>query len=77
MLDVCELPENTFSDAIFAQYNDGSKEYRMDVIWYPLNQIESPIEKDFSYKLLFRVASILWMIPHSNACILKNFFHGQ
>ena len=73
MLDVSELQENTLSDAIFAEYDDGSKEYRMDVIWYHLNQIKSPIGNKFSFNLLFRVASIVLMISHSNAGIERVF----
>ena len=73
MLDVSEFPENTLSDTIFAEYDDGSKEYRMDVIWYHLNQIKSPIGNNFSFNLLFHFASIVLMIPHSNAGIERDF----
>ena len=78
MLDVSELPENTFLDAIFAEFDDSSKEYRrMDMIWYHLNQIKSLIGNNFSLNLLFCVKSIVLMIPHSNAGIERVFFHGQ
>ena len=55
----------TLSDAIFAEYDHGCKEYRMDVIWHHLNQIKSPIGHNFSFDFLFRVASIVLVIPHS------------
>lgn len=69
MLDISQLPENTLSDAIFAEYDDGCKEYRMDVIWHHLNQIKSPIGHNFSFDFLFRVAIIVLVIPHSNVGI--------
>ena len=77
MVYVNEFPENTLSDVIFAEYDDGSEEYRMDVIWYHLNQIKSPIGNNFSFNLLFRVASIMLMTPHSNAGIERGFIHGK
>ena len=72
-----KFPGNTLSDVIFAEYDDGSKEYRMDVIWYHLNQIKRPIGNNFSFNLLFRVVSIILMIPHSNAGIERGFIHGK
>ena len=66
------MPENTLSDAIFAEYDDASKEYRIDVIWYHLNQIQSPIGNNFPFNLLWNPeigylkidAYLLNLVPH-------------
>lgn len=44
-------------------------QYRMDVIWYLLQQITSPAGDSFRFKLLFSVATIVLVTPHSNAGI--------
>ena len=56
--------------AVHTVYDDGSKEYRMDTIWYILQALKSPIGNHYRFRLLFKVAKIVLITPHSNAGIL-------
>lgn len=38
-----EDEEIDLTEAVLATYDDGSIEYRMDVIWYLLQQLKSPV----------------------------------
>ena len=66
----------TLLDPIFAEY-EGSNEYWMDMIWYHLNQIRCLTENSFSFNLLYDAASIVLMIPCSNAGLERVFFQDQ
>ena len=44
-------------------------QYRMDVIWHQLQELTLPAGDNFSFRLLFRVALIVLITPHSNAGI--------
>ena len=44
-------------------------QYRMDVIWYQLQELSSPAGDNFRFRLLFRVATLVLVTPHSNAGI--------
>ena len=48
---------------------DGNKnvQYRMDIIWYQLQELSSPARDNLRFRLLFRVAAIALITPHSNA----------
>ena len=48
---------------------NGNVQYRMDVIWYQLQELSSPAGDNFRFRLLFRVATLVLVTPHSNAGI--------
>ena len=41
----------------------------MDVIWHQIQEMKSPAGDNFRFKLLFRVAVLVLITPHSNAGI--------
>lgn len=47
------------------RYKDGSKENRMDTIWYHLQSLKSPVGNISRFK----VARIVLLVPHCNAGI--------
>lgn len=49
----------------------------MDVIWYHFNQIKGPIGNNFSFNILFCVASVVFLISHLNVGIERIFVHGK
>ena len=59
--------EIKLEEAIICQYDDGSKNYRMDTIWYMLNNLKSPVGNNSRFHLLFPVAQLILITPHSNA----------
>lgn len=65
-LDFQCLEDIDITEAKLAQH-DG--EYRIDVIWYILQRMRSPIGNESRFGLLFKVAEIVLIVPHSNACI--------
>ena len=76
-LSVEELPKEALTDAIIKEFenDDGEaeKEYRMDVLWYHLQSMKSPIGNNKRFHMLFEVARIVLLIPHSNAAIERLF----
>ena len=44
-------------------------QYRMDAIYHQILKIKSPAGDNFRFKVLFRVANIVFIKPHSNAGI--------
>ena len=70
-VDFKVLQENEIdlTEAICREYDDGSKEYRMDVIWYLLQKLTSGIGNDYGFKNLFKFSKIALVTPHSNAGI--------
>ena len=73
MLSTDELSVNALTDVMLHEFHDGNVEYRMDVIWYNLRQMRSPIGNGYRFHLLFRVACVVVLIPHSNAGIERVF----
>ena len=61
--------ELDLSDAILTTYDDGSIEYRMDTIWYILQEIKSPVGNNYRFRTLFEIAKLVLITPHSNAGI--------
>ena len=45
----------------------------MDVLWYHLQSMKSPIRYNKRFNILFEVAQIVLLIPHSNAAIERLF----
>ena len=65
-----ELPDTALTDVLIKSFeNEGDDEYRMDVIWYHLYQMTSPIGSSFRFRNLFDIARILLLTPNSNAGI--------
>ena len=67
-----ELPEVAFEEALIGEDTDNLN-YRMDVIWYYIKQLRNPIASNVRFKLLFQVASLVLVLPHSNASIERVF----
>ena len=68
-----ELPSNALNDATISTYDDGSVEYRMDTIWYYLQEMRSVVGNEYRFRLLFRCALMVLLTPHSNAGIERVF----
>ena len=64
-----EDDEIDLEEAVHCIYDDGTKEYRMDTIWYILQSLKSPVGNHYRFRLLFEVAKIVLLTPHSNASI--------
>ena len=73
MVETNEFPSTALNDAILLEHQDGTVEYRIDTIWYHLKQMRSPVGNNLRFNLLFKVAQIILLIPHSNACIERVF----
>ena len=59
-----KLEETTISE-----YDDGSKDYRMDTVWYVFYNLKPPVGNNSLFNLLFQVAKLILIMPHSNAWI--------
>ena len=57
------------SAAAITSYEDGSHEYRMDTIWYLIQDMKPVIGNTRIFGLLFQVARLVLITPHSNAGI--------
>ena len=69
-----ELPDGAYEEALLSGTSDGHrKECRVDVIWYYLQKMRSPVGPNYRFKLLFEVARIALTISHSNAGIERLF----
>ena len=68
-----ELPSNALDEALIKSEDDKViKEYRLDVIWYYLQTLKSALGSP-RFNLLFKVAVIVLVTPHSNAGIERVF----
>ena len=69
-----ELPNGVYEEALLSGTSNGhKKEYRVDVIWFYLQKMWSPVGPNYQFKLLFEVAQIVLTIPHSNTGIYHLF----
>ena len=68
-----EVSNEALADAIIKEFEDEDSktqnEYRMDVLWYHLQSIKSPIGNNKSFNFLFEIVQVVLLIPHSNATI--------
>ena len=55
------------------EVDNGSKEYRIDALWYHIQQLRSLAENNQRFELLFKIAKLILIIPHSNASIERVF----
>ena len=52
-----ELPNETHEEAFLSETIDGhKKDYRVDMTWYYLQKMQSPVGSNYRFKLLFEVA---------------------
>ena len=61
--------EIDLTDAILTTYDDGTDGYRMEAVWYLLQEINSAVRNNFRFHNLFEVAKIVLITPHSKAGI--------
>ena len=59
------------------EVDDGSKEYRIDTLWYHIQQLRSLAGNNQRFELLFKVAKLILITPHSNAGIERVFSLGN
>ena len=59
--------EIKLEEAIICEYDDGSKNYCFNAIWYMLNNHISPVGNNSRFHLLFQVAKLILMTSHLNA----------
>ena len=68
-----ELPNGALADAIIKEFKDEDgktqNDHTMDVLWYHLQSMKRPIGNNKRFNILFEVARIVLLIPHSNAVI--------
>jgi len=64
---ICELP-HALTDAVIRE-NDAADEYRINVIWYHHFQMKSSVANNYRLQLLFNVAWLVMVTPHSNTGI--------
>ena len=68
-----DLPNRALTIATIKELEDEDgktqNKYRMDILWYHLQSMESPIGNNKRFNILFEVARIVLLIPHSNAAI--------
>ena len=68
-----DLPNGALADATIKELEDEDgktqNEYRMDILWYHFQSMKSPIGNNKRFNILFEVARIVLLIPHSYAAI--------
>ena len=55
------------------EVDDGSKEYRIDTLWYHIQQLRSLAGNNQRFELLFKVAKLILKTPQSNVGIERAF----
>ena len=68
-----EVSSAAWKDAIVTEYNDGSKEYRIDTLWYHIQRLRSLVGNSQRFELLFKAAKLILIRPNSNAGIERVF----
>ena len=53
-----ELSSATWEDAIVREYDYGSKEYRINTLWYHIQRLRSLVGNNQRFELLFKVANL-------------------
>ena len=76
-MSIEELPKEALTDSIIKEFenDDGEAkiEYRINILWYHLQSMKSLIGNNKKFYMLFEVARIVLLIPHSNAAIERLF----
>lgn len=68
-----ELSTTGLPDDTVMGYEEGSKEYRTDTIWYHIQKLRSLVSKNKRFPLLFKVTILVISAPHSYAGIERIF----
>ena len=55
------------------EVDDGSKEYRIDTLWYHIQQLRSLAGNNQRFELLFKIAKFILITPHSDVGIERAF----
>ena len=55
------------------EVDDGSKEYRIDTLWYHIQQLRSLAGSNQRFELLFKLTKLILITPHSNVGIERVF----
>ena len=55
-----ELSSATWEDAIVREYDYGSKEYRINTLWYHIQRLWSLVGNNQRFELKFKVANLYW-----------------
>ena len=63
------MEEVTIEDAVINDNDNRESEYRMDTIWYNIQNLKSCVGENYRFNILFKVAHIALITPHSNAGI--------
>ena len=67
LLDRPDIPRTVWEEAIvYVKGKDGTKHYRMDSIWGQIATLKN-IDGSHRFELLWKVAKLVLVIPHSNA----------
>lgn len=70
-LDDQEVPSDTLKDAVISEYEDDTKEYRMNTIWYHFQSMKSIIWNHDGFSLLFQCTLVVLLISLFNASIKR------
>ena len=68
-LTISELLDDALTNSIIQEYEHHTDQYRIDVIWHYMYQMKSPVGNNYRFRLLFNVARLELVTPHSNAGI--------
>ena len=55
-----ELSSATWEDAIVREYDYGSKEYRINTLWYHIQRLWSLVGNNQRFELKFKLANLYW-----------------
>ena len=72
-----ELSAAVWEGAIVREYDDGWKEYRINTLWYHIQQLRSLVGNKQRFELMFRVAKLILVTPHSNTGIKRERPSGR
>ena len=64
-----EIPPHAFDEAFLFESDDRHREYHLDIVWYYTRQLKNPAASNIRFKLLFEVAKLVLIVPHSTASI--------
>ena len=61
-----DIPQSVWDEATIVDVGDNTKYYRMDVLWGHISKIKTCFGH-LQFNLLFKVAKLVLVLPHSNA----------
>ena len=57
------------NQAILKEYDNGMKEYCMDITWHQLQELKSSAGSSYRFRQLFKIVKTILVTAHSNAGI--------